>query len=350
MTTYIFAFLTAFLLSFALTPIMGRIAVKFNFLDIPDDRKIHKGPIPRIGGFAVFIAFLATALFFVNIDRGLFGVLLAASFLVVVGIFDDKYSLPPLVKLLGHLVAAILLISFGVKLGIVTNPFGGVVDLADYKILLHLGSSSFFIPVISDVLTVFWVVLLINALNFLDGLDGLAAGVSGIGALTLFFLSASAFINQPVTAFLCIILAGASFGFLPFNFHKAKVFLGDSGSMFLGFMLAVFAIISGAKLATAALALGFPILDLGWTVLRRIFSGKNPFKADRSHLHHKLLDLGLTQRKIVLGFYLISAIFGGIAIFGRTREKLIGLSALLFVMVAAVFIIYQILKPAKSRD
>jgi UDP-N-acetylmuramyl pentapeptide phosphotransferase/UDP-N-acetylglucosamine-1-phosphate transferase len=173
----------------------------------------------------------------------------------------------------------------------------------------------------------------VNTINFLDGLDGLAGGVSGIAFFVLFFLSLTPTVLQPETAFLCIILAGCALGFLPYNFHPAKIFMGDSGSYFLGFMLAVLAIIAGGKIATALLVLGFPILDAFWVILRRILSFHSPFIADKKHLHHRLLEVGLSQRQAVGLIYFLSLCFGAVALFLQTgKQKSIALLVLGMVM------------------
>lgn len=349
MNIYIFSFLLTFLITFALTPVIKKIAIRLNVIDMPNKRKVHTTPIPRLGGFAIFISFFLAAYFLVDINMSFIGVFVASSFLLLIGFLDDKYSLSPPIKIVGHFISALILVISGIGVEAINNPFGGIIDLSVYQIPISFLGNIYSFTVLSDMLTIIWVVLLINAINFLDGLDGLATGVSGIGALMLFFLSISALLNQPTTALLSILLAGAVFGFLPYNFHKAKIFLGDSGSMFLGFMLATLAIISGAKLATAALALGFPILDAGWAFIRRILKGKSPFKADKEHLHHIFLQAGLTQKQAVLFFYSLSVVFGLVAVLGRTREKIIGLLIILLIMIALVYNLYAVYKPKRDK-
>jgi UDP-GlcNAc:undecaprenyl-phosphate GlcNAc-1-phosphate transferase len=168
-----------------------------------------------------------------------------------------------------------------------------------------------------------WIVLMINVINWLDGVDGLASGVGLIASIILFILSISKEVNQVSTAILSIVLAGSLLGFLPFNFNPAKIFLGDIGSMFIGFMLAIFAIISGGKFATAALVLGLPILDALWVIASRLINHQVPWQADRRHLHHRLLDAGFSQRQSVLFLYAVSIFFGIIALQSGTHQKLI---------------------------
>jgi UDP-GlcNAc:undecaprenyl-phosphate GlcNAc-1-phosphate transferase len=177
---------------------------------------------------------------------------------------------------------------------------------------------------------------LANTINFLDGLDGLASGVSGIAALVMFAAAVGPRIHQPLTALLAIILAGAAFGFLPFHFYPAKIFMGDSGAYFLGLALAMLAIYSGAKLATAVLVLGFPIADAAWAAVRRMAKGRSPFRPDRQHFHHLLLDAGMSQRQAVLTLYAVSTAFGLVALMVGSFEKLVALVILLILMAASV--------------
>ena len=211
------------------------------------------------------------------------------------------------------------MVGFGIKIHWFANPLGGLnIELGNWTYL--------FVPL--------WIVLIINVVNWLDGIDGLAVGVSSIASLVLGFLSLTPFVSQTSTALMAFLLAGASLGFLIFNFNPAKIFLGDSGSMFLGFMLAIFAIISGGKLATAGLVLGLPILDAFWVIIRRLYHHQAPWRADRLHLHHRFLDAGFSQRQTVFIMYAISATFGVIALATRTSGKVRASLALLLLMIA----------------
>ena len=222
------------------------------------------------------------------------------------------------------------MVGFGVAIGTISNPFGGYFNLRNLVIHTSIGE----IFVWADLFAVIWIVGMINVVNWLDGLDGLAAGVSGIAALSLFFLSLTPIVNQPAVALISIILAGSVVGFLLFNFSPARIFMGDAGSMFLGYSLAVFAMISGGKITTAFLVLGFPILDGLWVILRRIYSGVSPWTSDRKHLHHRLLDLGLTQRQVVLILYLLTIVFGMAAYLSGSMGKLKALIWLFCLMLA----------------
>jgi len=331
---YIIAFLVALVLSLVLTPVVRFLAQKYNLaIPQPRPRDIHGKPIPRLGGVALFVSFWLVVigyllinpdqLNFINnkifgIDKNLLGVFLGSLVLIIVGIIDDIRGMKPWIKLFWQLVAAIIVVIFGIKIWWFSNPLGGAnIILANWTYI--------FVPV--------WTVLIINVINWLDGLDGLADGISLISLFVLGFLALAPNVNQPATALMCAILAGSAAGFLFFNFNPAKIFLGDSGSMFLGFMIAIASIISGGKVATAALVLGVPILDAIWVILRRIFSKKSPMQADKFHLHHRFLDIGLSQRQTVLILYTLSAGFGIVALQNGTRGKMIAGLWLLGIMI-----------------
>ncbi len=316
--------LTALIRRFVLTTKIG--------LALPRERDVHQVAIPRLGGLAISVTFLLVALglYFYwphvlrfvphqvgGLDQNLAGILGGVLLLAVVGALDDIYGLSPLVKIIFHFLAGIILVASSVTISHVTNPLGGVIELGQW----------------TYVLVVLWVVFMINVINFLDGLDGLAAGISLIATIILYFLAINPTINQPGMAVLAVILAGALLGFLPFNFSPAKIFLGDSGSQVLGFLLATFAIISGAKLATAFLVLGVPILDVFWVVARRLVTHQPIYKADRYHIHHRLLKAGLRQRETVLLLYTISAAFGIVALQTQSFGKLVAALILIGVMI-----------------
>lgn len=335
MFQYLLPFLLTLALSAILTPVIRKLSLKWGFFDYPSPRKIHQRPVPRIGGLAIFLSFWLVVLFYLilkpeslsfvsekiwSIDKNLFGVITGAFLIFAIGILDDIKKINPYLKLFFSFLAASLVAFFGIKIWWFSNPFGQQIILG------------FFSPIF----VILWIVLISNVVNLLDGLDGLATGVVFIAALVLFFLSKSPSVNQPATALLCLILAGASLGFLPFNTNPAKIFLGDGGAYFLGFMIAIFAIISGGKVATAALVLGVPILDAAWVLLRRIFLKKPPFLPDKSHLHHRMLALGLSQHQVVLILYGISICFGAIALYSQTLGKFWAFIALLILMIIII--------------
>ena len=346
MREYLLPFLLPFSLSMPLTIIVRHIAFKKGWVDYPSPRKIHTKPVPRLGGIALFLAFLLTVLFYLiflsdklkfvdervwGVDRNLFGVLLGALILVGAGIYDDIKGLSPFWKFFFQFLAALCVVLFGIRIWWFSNPFGP-------KIVLGAWSHLF---------VIFWIVFLVNVVNWLDGLDGLATGVSAISTLTLFFLSLKPEVHQPATALLALILFASALGFLPFNLNPAKIFLGDSGSMFLGYMLAIFAIISGGKVATAFLVLGIPIFDALWVILRRLFQGRPPWLADRRHLHHRFLEAGFSQRQAVFFLYLIAIIFGVAALKLQTWGKLWALLLLFGLMILLAFVLIFLEKRRK---
>jgi UDP-GlcNAc:undecaprenyl-phosphate GlcNAc-1-phosphate transferase len=337
---YFFYFLLACLLALVFTPWVKTLAGKLKILDVPQaPRKTHQRVTPLLGGLAVYLSFLAglgVYLFFGEADfrvvpiKFFLGIIFGGLVLVLGGAIDDKYNLPPKILWLFPALASLIVIWSGIGVGIkfISNPFGPAISL-DY-ILLGLPLSAIFVWV--------WMMGMIFTTKLLDGLDGLAAGIALIGGLTMFALSLGPKINQPITASLAIIFSGALLGYLFFAFNPASIFLGEGGSTFLGFILGVLAIISGAKIATALLVMGIPILDVAWVIVKRLWYHKSPFSGDRQHLHFKLLDIGLTQRQAVLVLYAISAVFGGTAVFLQSMGKLIALGLLLCVMISIALI------------
>lgn len=335
MASHSLSFVLALVLTAILTPAWARFLHRRNIaVAKPRPRDVHARPTPRLGGVIVTGVFLVVVLGltifypqvisltnerFLGIDRNLFGLILGTFILTVVGTIDDLRGLRPATKLFWQVVAAAMLPLFGVKVLWLANPLGGnMIELS---------------PLLDALLAIGWIVLMVNVINFLDGLDGLATGVSSIALATLYLLALAPFVNQPALALLVIILLGASLGFLPFNWHPARIFLGDSGSQTFGYLLAAAAIISGGKLATAALVLAIPILDALWAIIRRVVAGRSPLAADREHLHHRLFDLGLRQPVVVGTLMTISLIFGIIALSSRTTGKLHGLMASVIFMV-----------------
>lgn len=334
MNSHLVGFLLALTFSACLTPIWARYLLRRDIAVIkPRPRDVHTGPIPRLGGVIVTGVFmlivLGFAVFapdsisltnerFLGIDRNIFGLLLGTLILMVVGVLDDLYDLRPLPRLIAQIAAAAQLPLFGVKVQWLANPLGGTaISLT---------------PMVDALIAIAWIVLIINVINFLDGLDGLATSISSIALTSLYLLALAPFVNQPVLAFIVLILLGSALGFLPFNWHKARIFLGDSGSQTFGYLLGAAAIISGGKLATAALVLAIPILDALWAVLRRLLSGRSPFSPDREHLHHRLFDLGLSQPVVVIILMTVSAVFGMIALSSRTAGKVQALVASVMLM------------------
>lgn len=334
---YLLGFGLAFAIAAAITPSVRRYALAHGIVDRPNEvRKIHRHEIAYLGGVAIFVAFVLTALALSVMTRQLAALLLGCCVLVVIGVVDDVRGLTPRTKLLWQFVAAAIALAGGIGITSITNPLGGVFDLSWGRTAFSVGPLQFHIMPVANTLSLLWMVGLANTINFLDGLDGLASGVSGIAAVIMFALSVGPQVNQPAVALLAIIVAGAAFGFLPYNFYPARIFMGDSGAYFLGLILAMLAIYSGAKLATAALVLGVPIVDSLWAAVRRMVHGASPFRADRQHFHHLLLDAGLSQRQAVLTLYAVVAVFGTVALMIGSFSKMVALLVLVGLMAIAI--------------
>ncbi|GMB01349.1 MraY family glycosyltransferase [Pelosinus sp. IPA-1] len=312
MQTYIVAFTVALAVAYFVTPRVKDLAIKVGALDAPDARKVHTRPIPRMGGLAIYAAFVLAVLASMYVSREVLGLLVGGTVILIVGIIDDLKPLPARVKLLGQIVAASVLVMFDIRIEWLTNPFGDML----------------YVEYLSIPLTILWVVGLTNTVNLIDGLDGLAAGVSTIASVTILLVALQQ--NFWTVAVLTAALAGSALGFLQHNFNPAKIFMGDTGSMFLGYMLAAISILGAVKsAATIALivpivALGLPILDTAFAIIRRYMSGRPIFKPDKGHLHHRLLEMGLTQKQAVLLMYVISGCLGLSAIALTEVNKSLG--------------------------
>lgn len=294
------------LISFLITPLVIKIAHRFGAVDIPkDERRMHSKPMPLWGGIAIFTGFFTCMFIFSNISSiKLWGLFIASVVVLITGMVDDVKPLGAKIKLLMQIIAAIILVKAGFEIKYFTDFFGD-------DGLIFLGS--FGLPI-----SVIWIVGVTNTVNLIDGLDGLAAGISAIAAVTLSYI---AILNhQYEAAMITLILAGSSIGFLPYNFNPAKIFMGDAGALFLGLVLAAVSVEGALKGATALtvvvpiLALGVPIFDTAFAIIRRLINGRPIMEADKGHLHHRFMSIGLGQRKTVLSMYLISALMGAGAI------------------------------------
>jgi len=335
---FIYFFSTVFV-SLVISFIVYKLCLKYKLNDIPNEnRKIHKEPTPNMGGIAMFFSFWIVMVIFTFANRiegayfkYIIGLLIGSSLLFVIGLIDDRKRLSPKIKFLAQIFSALIIIASGVGITFINNPFGGFIFLDQIKIPLHLFGSIYNITLLADIFALLWIVGMINVVNFLDGLDGLAGGVSALSFICIFLLSITPGIEQPLSAIIALVMAGAIIGFLPLNLNPARMFMGDTGSMFLGFMLATIAIISGGKVATALLVLGLPIFDGLWVAISRIIKGHRPWEADRNHFHHKLLELGLSKRWVVYIFWFITALFGSISLFQSSKIKFISI-VILFIL------------------
>lgn len=297
------AFLLAAAIVFVITPTVGSIARLVGAMDEPDARKIHDDPIPRLGGIAIFFGFIIPALMFLELSQQMKGVLIGASVITMFGAVDDLRGTSPLVKFSGQFMAAAILVGYGVRIDYFSLPFFGVVEL-DLALAVPL--------------TIIWVVTLINIFNFIDGMDGLAAGVCTIAAITFAVIALS--LGRPGAAILAAILAGTTLGFLRHNFFPASIFMGDSGSMLLGFVLATITVhgvlksVAAVTLVIPLLIMGVPMFDLSLTILRRVKNRQSIFQPDRGHLHHRLFNIGFSQRKAVLVLYAWCTLMSSLAL------------------------------------
>jgi UDP-GlcNAc:undecaprenyl-phosphate GlcNAc-1-phosphate transferase len=296
-------FVAAAVLSFFLTPVARRLALRFEVVDRPDARRVNRVPIPRGGGLAVAVAFGIVAVGVIVVDGAfipigragglnatdIVALLVGGALAAFLGTLDDFLDLRARWQLLFQLILAGFVVALGIGVDVVNNPFGpGVIRLEG---------------VFEVAFTVVWILGMINSINFIDGLDGLSAGVSLIAATALGVISLTVGVDQPQVAVFCLAFAGALLGFLRWNFHPAAVFAGTSGVFFFGYTLALLSILGTAKVAVALLVLGIPIIDTFWIIVRRLASGHSPFTPDRGHIHHRLLDLGLGHRQTVLVIY-----------------------------------------------
>jgi len=301
-------------------------------MDRPHLYGLKREAIPYYGGLIIYTAFLISVLVFVPMNTHVLGLLLAASMVMFIGFLDDMWRISPLIRLIVQFVAGVVLFLFGIGILSVKVPFLGVLDFTGFIF------EGFF--VLSGLFTVFWVMTILNSMNFVDGVSGLTSGVTFVASLTIFALSINSSLHenpssQVAVATIAIILAAISLAFFMFDFPSPKILMGDTGSTFLGFLVATLAIFSGGKVATAFLVLGLPILDMVWVVLRRVFVDKKKFwHGDLKHLHHRLMDLGISQRKVVSLYLFITAVFGFAAVsFVSLQQKFFMIMALIVLMI-----------------
>ena len=321
------AMAVAAVVSFASTPLVKTLAYKVGAIDVPkDNRRMHKVPIPRLGGLAIFLAFLLSVLVFAEIDRQMLGILLGAVMIVILGVMDDIMALKALPKLLVQIAAAAVAVYHGCVIQFFSNP-----NVFSETTYINLGWLSY--PV-----TIIWIVAITNAVNFIDGLDGLAAGVSAISTAALTVIALM--VAETNVAIILSALFGACLGFLPYNMNPAKIFMGDTGATFLGFMLATLSVTGLFKMyaiisfAVPFLILGVPIFDICFAFLRRIAKGQSPMTADRGHFHHRLIDMGFSQKQSVAIAYMLTAILGLAAVLLTSSGELKAL-----ILIGAIFVV-----------
>ena len=324
MIEYLIPAAFSFILTLILTFIALKLFPKWKMMDRPHKYGLKRKPIPYYGGLIFILVFVLGTLIFVQLDIKVIGVLIGALMIAAVSFLDDLKEVNPWIRLGVQILGALTVVISGLGIESISNPFGDPIILDQFELDVPFGDTILTITLLADIFTVIWIVLIVNTMNFLDGLNGLVSGVGFVAALTIFILSIGShnLVDQSSVATMAVILAAALLAFWFFDFHPSKILMGDTGSMFIGFLIAVFAIFAGGKIATAFLVLGFPILDAFWVVTRRIVQGGSPMQGDLKHLHHRLLEVGLTERKALILIYILCAFFGGSAIFLGTTQKL----------------------------
>ena len=320
-------FLVAFGITSIITPVVIQIAKKYKLVDDTRVRyhpaHTHKGIIPRAGGSAIFVGILVTAALFLPFSQLTASIVLGSLLLVIVGILDDIHDINPYVRLGTNAVAALIVVLSGAGVPYITNPLGGVIHLDTIKIVVPF-FNNYTIVVLADIFAFLWIMWTMNIVGWSAGVDGQMPGFVAICALTLGILSMRFAVHdstQIAITMLAFIVSGAFAGFLPWNYFPQKIMPGYSGKTLAGFLLALLAILSYGKVGTALLVLGVPMMDAVYTLLRRIGSKKSPVLADRGHLHHRLLDLGWSKRKIALFYWSVSAILGAVALTVTSQQK-----------------------------
>ncbi|MBL7058083.1 undecaprenyl/decaprenyl-phosphate alpha-N-acetylglucosaminyl 1-phosphate transferase [Patescibacteria group bacterium] len=328
---YLTIFTSTIILSYVLTLCIAKIANKLNIVDIADvERKKHKGRTPLLGGTAIFLSFFCISFIFKEEllsgdleTHHLIGVFIGALILIIGGAIDDKFKISAKKQIIFPIIACFSVILGGVEITKINSPLTN-----DFL---------YFSTITSNIFVFTWLICIMYTTKLLDGIDGLVSGVTGIGAFIIFIFTLTTKYYQPDISTASLILLSACLGFLILNWHPAKIFLGEGGSLFLGYILGVLAIISGGKVAIAALVLGIPITDMLWTIIRRLINKKNPLtSADRLHLHHRLNDLGLGPKRTATLYYLFSGIFGISAVFLQSKEKFFALLLLILIMIVSV--------------
>ncbi len=304
-----------FAISFAATPIVKMFARRVGAMDVPTEaRRVHDHPIPRMGGLAIFLGFLLSVVLFVDVTRQVRGILLGSVIIVACGAIDDIVSLRAWVKLLVQIVAAVVAVLHGVVIEVLRSP-----NLLNEEEALILGALA--IPV-----TILWIVGITNSVNLIDGLDGLAVGVSAISSTTM--LVVALLVSEGNVAVILAALMGACVGFMPYNLNPAKIFMGDTGALLLGYVLSTVSVIGMFKFyaivtfVVPIMALALPLFDTAFAIIRRLLRGQSPMHPDRGHLHHRLIDMGLTQKQAVAILYSVSAILGLCAVVLATTGPL----------------------------
>jgi len=331
MLKYLIPFVISFLLSVFFMAVTVYFSKRVELQGRKSKRHIHKKEISRIGGVAMIITFNLAVL--INNDlvitSEICGMMVASLIIMVLGLWDDIKEIYWKTQLFFQIAISVLIFIFGIRIYYITNPLtGGILNLdSGFRIIISIG------------LVIFWVVFVMDCINWSDGVDGLSGGISFLSVVTIFFLSLKSEVNQPPVAILAVILAGEILGFLIFNFYPAKIMAGTSGAFFMGFAIAILAIISGTKIATSILVLVIPIVDFLWVVGERIKNKKSIFHPDKRHLHFKLLKLGWSEKKILLWYWGVTMLISVVALNTRAIGKVVTLAISATIILLAFVII-----------
>ena len=339
---YFLSFLFGWGVCLLITPVVRRVALKMGVVDRPRGlRKIHDQAVPLLGGIAVYLTFIAGVVFFLKFGivdatstsfHDWWLVLIGGLAIIVGGILDDIFDLPPVLQFIFPLLATVTVIFGGVKVAFVGSPFGGILHLPGW---FGLGIAAI------------WLLGLMYTTKFLDGLDGLVCGVTAIASVVIFIVSLFWDDRSSATGVLALLVAGISVGFLRLNFYPAKIFLGEGGSVFLGYVLGILSIISGSKIATAMLVMALPIIDTLWVIVKRLKQGRSPVLGDRKHFHFRLLDRGWSQTQVVIFMYGVTLIYGITGLFLGTRGKVV---AIIVIVITTTWLISFFYTPMSRRS
>jgi len=350
-----FPLIIAFLITAVITPASIILIKKIGLLDDPRTHKhpgiIHRKITPRGGGIPLFVGIVSTAVFFLPLTKTVIALFIAGLIALLIGVADDKYDISPYLRFIGNIVVALIVVMSGITISFITNPFGGILYLNSITLPLNLLGVSLSIA-LSDVIAVLWIIWVMNMLNWSKGVDGQMPGIVAISAITIGILSlrfAGLDSFSKISLDLSFIIAGASLGFLIYNFHPAKIFPGY-GATSVYLLLSAVSILSGAKLATAILVMGIPMIDGLFTIIRRILSGRSPFWHDKKHLHHLLLSFGISQRYIALFYWIISAILGTLALVLGSQAKIFAIIMLLIIVGGTLIFLHRILNRTYDKD
>lgn len=348
---FILAFGIAACISYLLTPPTIYFATRFGLVTDSKVRKhpahTHIGIIPRGGGIPLFIGFLVTSLLFVTINKLYIGIIIASTLTVIIGVLDDYYDISPYLRFGINLLISGLVIGFGLGIPFISNPFGEVIRLDTWRVTFELFGKHSVLP-FADILALIWLTWITNMINWSKGVDGQMPGFVAVAALFLGILS-QRFIAHDVTTsnvmFFAFIISGVFVGFLPFNFYPQKIMPGYGGGALAGFWLGVLSILSFGKIGTFIVVLAIPMIDAIYTLIRRIKKGVSPFKADRGHFHHRLMELGWGKRRIAVFYWFITGILGCASLFLNGIEKLIA-----FMIVALLLALFFFIIDKKQRS